>query len=269
MTVLRSVDSKLNNVIDELAANPALFLTQQNAFTRERVLGFKTTVKTILSMQGKTLDKEMIDAGLSATASAFVQRRKLLLPDLFNYIFHEFTAMLPAEKRYKGYRLLAVDGTDVNTPYNKNSEFYHEGPIQHGQETKGHNSVHLNCLYDLSNKLYIDASLGGDERRQVAEMVDRYHGNRAILIADRGYTSYNMIEHIRRNPDLDYVIRAPHSSTFREINELPFEEVDIDVSINVSTKSQQFCKIYGYRKLQGEPKPGYQRKQKPTWDFEP
>lgn len=65
---------------------------------------------------------------------------------------------------------------------------------------------------------------------------------------DRGYSGYNIVEHCNRYGGY-YVIRNPISNTIKEINELPDKPCDIDVEIKVSTKSKQWCDIYGYRKL--------------------
>ena len=45
-------------------------------FSRHRILDVETMMKLLFSMQGGSLQKELHEAGISATASAFVQSRK-------------------------------------------------------------------------------------------------------------------------------------------------------------------------------------------------
>jgi len=56
------------------------------------------------------------------TASAFVRARAKVLPEAFQYLFHKFNNKCFDNKLYKGYRLLAVEGTDLNIPKNPNDK---------------------------------------------------------------------------------------------------------------------------------------------------
>ena len=55
------------------------------------------------------------DAAATASASAFVQQRQKLLPAALEALFHRFTALLRPEKTFRGYRLLAVDGSSLKS----------------------------------------------------------------------------------------------------------------------------------------------------------
>ena len=69
-------------------------------------------------------------------------------------------------------------------------------------------------MYDVLNKLYVDAILPYefDEREAAEAMIKRYDGAPAILTADRGYPSYNLMETVNRNPLMEYLIRTPNSN---------------------------------------------------------
>lgn len=75
-------------------------------------------------MQGGTIGKELSKLGIDVTASGFIQRRDQILPDAFEFLFHEFSKGLPARRTVKGYRVYAVDGSDVLSPPNPDSELY-------------------------------------------------------------------------------------------------------------------------------------------------
>ena len=91
-------------------------------FSRNRILNFKDTLIIILGMAGGSLNKEIYDyfkcKTTIPTTSAFVQARAKILPEAFQYLFTEFNRECNTSKKYKGYQLLAADGTDLNIPKN-------------------------------------------------------------------------------------------------------------------------------------------------------
>lgn len=170
-------------------------------FIRKRKLSFETVLKTILGMGSKSLTNELINAFDTVadlpSASAFVQQRCKIKPEAFKTIFAGFTSKItntmPAD-----IRILAVDGSDVHIATNPDdlSSFH---PGANGQ--KPYNLLHLNALYDLNQHIYTDAVIQGrmnwDEHGALQEMVDNSDISKALVIADRGYESYNNIAHIQ------------------------------------------------------------------------
>ena len=65
----------------------------QNDFTRNRKLNATTTLKTILNMQGNSINAELLDAFPDIddrmTASAFEQAKEKLNREVFDYILKE------------------------------------------------------------------------------------------------------------------------------------------------------------------------------------
>jgi hypothetical protein len=113
------VKKKLTGLIEEMAASPALFVENANSdFTRNRKLSFTTVMNLIISMGGNSICSELMtyfDYDVdTATSSAFIQQRNKLLPFAFEFLFHEFTHSFQDLRTYKGYRLFAVDGSDLN-----------------------------------------------------------------------------------------------------------------------------------------------------------
>jgi hypothetical protein len=112
-------------------------------------------------------------------------------------------------KKYKGYRLLAADGSHL---YIANNPDDYETYMQACNEWKASNFLHLNALYDIQNKIYVDAEVqtmrGMNERKALTAMVDRSRiAEKAIIIADRNYEGYNIFAHIERK-GWNYVIRT-------------------------------------------------------------
>jgi len=208
------VKKKLMSLITEMSESPALYVKNpKKDFTRNRKLPFETVVKLIISMGGSSIYKELLESHdyelNTATTSAFVQQRDKILPFAFEFLFHEFTRSHSATKKYKGYRLLAADGSDLHIATNPDDP---DTYFQTQPDVKGYNLMHLNVLYDLCNRLYVDAHVQArrdfNEHKALATMVDRSPINdRVILTADRGYESYNNFAHIERK-GWNYLIRV-------------------------------------------------------------
>lgn len=80
-------------------------------------------IKCILAMSGKSLNGELTDyfnMNISMpTVSAFVQQRDKINYCTFEKLFHSFTNAIDEQNLYKGFRLLAVDGSDLHVPSNR------------------------------------------------------------------------------------------------------------------------------------------------------
>ncbi len=119
---LRKAISKVTNNPERCSSKPG------KDFTRARKLPMKKVIESIMAMGGKDLKCQMMhlfDFSTSApTVSAFAQQRSKLSASAFETIFHEFTQKSASTKGlYKGYRLLAVDGSDLHVPTNKKQPF--------------------------------------------------------------------------------------------------------------------------------------------------
>lgn len=265
---------QLNNIIDEMATNPSLFAMNPNKdFTRKRDIDFKTLINIILSMAGNSINKELYDYFKSGhkipTSSAFVQQRGKLLPSAFEYLFHEFNNIGFHNKTYNGYYLYACDGTDVNIARNPQSETY----ISFGE--KGYNQFHVNAMYDVLNKVYVDAIVQPrpqiKEARACCDMVDRTKPlGKTIILCDRGYESFNLFEHINRKKDVNYLIRTKNAG-IKEIANLPLEELDTTINIQLRTPStNEDKKAFAEGKAKcfsGKSKNGKDKKMI-SWDYE-
>lgn len=154
----KTIMKKLLDSITEVELNSREFVVNPEIdFTRKRKLEFKEMIRIMLSMGGQSLNLELLDYFSydveAATCSAFVQQRRKLLPALFETLFHDFTSKLSDVKYYDGYRMLAVDGSDLNITYNPdNIKTYHPNG-----KAKGFNLLHLNAMYDLCNLIYVDS----------------------------------------------------------------------------------------------------------------
>lgn len=240
------VKNKLTELISKMAAKPNLFVKNPKAdFTRKRKLSFETVMNLMLSMGGNSLTNELMeyfdyDVDM-ASSSAFIQQRDKLVPFAFEFLLNEFTHSFQDLKTYEGCRLLAVDGSDLNICHNPNDV---DTYFQSIPNTKGFNQLHLNAMYDVCNKLYVDVCIQPGRRenefRALTDMID--HSNISgdvIVVADRGYESYNVFAHIEQK-DWKYAIRVKDlmSNGILSALKLPDED-EFDVNIHrILTRKQ-------------------------------
>ena len=230
----------LNHVISVVSNSPSLFsVNPKSDFTRNRKLSFETVIKNVICMEAGSLKDELLKlndySSFTPTSSAFVQARSKIKHDAFKTIFDTFNQKSLVTKTLKGYRLLAIDGTVLPID---NSFADEETTLQKiNNSDKTFSAFHLNASYDLLECTYDDLVIQGqanfDENGAFVQLVDQYKGNKAIFIADRGYESFNGVEHVSHSEN-KYLIRVKdiHSKTgiMKSFGSLPNNEFDIDVS---------------------------------------
>ena len=211
-TYIEKLKGTLYDLIHEMSAHYWLYVSDpERNFSRERKLPFEKVLAMLISMGGGSLRNELIDyfrcSADMASAPAFVQRRAQLLPEALEYLFHRFTEETAKERLYKGYQLLAADGSDLQIFADpKDPDSYYPGT--NGQ--KHYSMLHINAVYDLLNRTYQDILIQKgrkmNENAALVQMTDRSSVSKAILIADRNYEAYNGIAHIEKK-GWKYLIR--------------------------------------------------------------
>ena len=203
------VKETLFSLINSMSEHKEEFVRKPGKdFVRHRSLDFTTMIKCILSFGCNTLANEILnffDFQYVPTVSAFVQQRVKILSEAFHHLLLQFNEKMDVSpKLFHGYRLLAVDGSDLTLPFNSNEP--------ENIRTKDHcNFLHLNTVYDVCSKLYVDASFyagsKGGEAAAAVELVKQLSDRHPVIVlADRGYENYNLFAHIEDRL-FDYVIR--------------------------------------------------------------
>ncbi len=202
----------LRTTIRDMARNKHLFTRSPGKdFTRKQKLNFASVVSALLSMSGGSTASSLMDYfkfdPSTANSSAFVQQRAKLKPEAMEYLLQRFVQGSPAKKTFHDYRLLAVDGSDIQifADSNDKGSYY---PGVNGQHP--YSLQHLNALFDLENRIYTDAviqkSRDENEHKALTTLVDRAEIFNAILLADRGYEGYNNMAHLQEK-GWHYLIR--------------------------------------------------------------
>ncbi|QAA34455.1 IS4 family transposase [Clostridium manihotivorum] len=283
-TKSQELRSTLFELIQELRDNPKENIRNPDKdFLRNRKLPFDKIIFSLLGMEGNTLSNELLNQwGCSidtATSAAFVQQRAKILTTAFEKLFHNFVNKTTTDYLFKGYRLLAVDGSDIHIPTNKNDL---DSLYEFKDSRKPYNLLHLNALYDLNQHTYEDVIVLrrklSNECKALTDMVDRSTiKTPAIILADRGYESYNNMAHIQQK-GWKFLIRIKdfhgHASGILHGFELPSaDEFDVDIDLNLTRKQtnkvKELLKDKNHYRLIGKNKtfdylPETNRKSDPT-----
>lgn len=195
---------------------------EDNAFTRNRKLSFQDIISFILGLPRKSLPTELDlffeEKDFSVSKQAFSKARYKISSQAFEDIFHMSTDIFQfarQPKTWDGYRIFAVDGSDIAVDHNKNNA------VEFGLKTNNHSSypmARLSALYDITNDLIVDVQFTG------ISVGEREHAHRLLsskaltnskkyknlIIFDRGYPSRALI-HELEDRGFFYLIRCSHS----------------------------------------------------------
>ena len=242
------VKTTLNHIIHDMGKHPEDFCVDpERNFTRNRKLDFEDVLSLLVKMGGRSLRSELLDGfGYdldTATVSAFVQQRAKIKSEALAYLFHKFTDTCAKPKLYKGYQLLAVDGSDLQFTANP------DDPLSYFPGVNGqlhYSFLHLNALFDLNSRLYRDAVIQkkreANENAALVEMVDRMNEKiPAIIVADRGYESYHVMELIRKK-GWRFLIRLRKAQGILTKLPLPDGEFDLTFQIYLTRKQTNATK---------------------------
>lgn len=278
MILLRAqkIHENLEKAIEAIVKNKEQYVKNPSAdFTRNRKLTMTTVVKEILSMRGGSLKKELHHFSelhkIDLTPSAFVQQRSKISSMAFKDIFNTFNNCCDDPNLYKGYRLLAVDGSDIDRSRDPNLDSF----MVNANRPEGFNKVHLNALYDLCNKTYFDVLLQPtpkeDEHEALEKMLNHNtFDTKSIIIADRGYEGYNTLAHLINTDNVDFICRARHGyGGLKKIRELPMRELDEDITVEIATTQTKEDKVRGRIRLaqKSKKKTNSPKTTIQSWDF--
>ena len=244
-SILRNCINDLNECKDYFTARPL------KDFSRNGKLPFNQMIELILCMGAGSLQNEMLNyfdfSEDIATTSAYVQKRAKILPEAFESLFDLFTKRISESESetYRGFRLLAVDGSDFLTAANPDDpDSYFPGT----ENQKSYNLLHLNALYDVVSHIYVDALLQkrrcSDECGALVSMTDRSPLNNVLLMADRGYESYNVLGHIQEK-GWKFLFRIKNGAGGIVSGlDLPDEPIfDVPFTLNLTNKQSNEVKL--------------------------
>ena len=191
-------------------------------FVRSRKLPFESLVLLIAKLCKKTLSVEIenffIESGQiqPCSVSAFVQQRIKLKP-LFFSCWNKFLCSTwyqlnkDAVKRWKGYRIVAADGSNA-TLVNNEALSKHFGGQRNQQSF--FTVAKTFYYYDVLNELILLPKISPyrhGELNMVYDMVDRTEED-MLIIYDRNFSNYKVMAlHLWQEKERKFIIRAKDS----------------------------------------------------------
>ena len=235
---------KLQTILKEMESNKAQYIANpQKDFTRKRKVTFYDMMWFLLFIGANSMSEEIRRAFNDKAFSyisevAILKSRSKIKVSAFEQLLRKFNDTLENPKKYKSYRVIAVDGSDFSSLYSADSQ-YATISNQYG----GANRMHINFAYDILNKNFLDCVIEtknkADERKGAVKMLSALCESEKILaIMDRGYDGLKVFEHCNRIKNLSYLIRIRSGMT-KEIKSLPDKELDLDLNFEVREQSKR------------------------------
>lgn len=249
--------AKLFKKLSKLLTNTELIETysfKKKYFSRNRKLPFTTVTLLILRLLKTSVKSELksfhttifrVDEVCNwVTDSAFCRARQKikhqLFIELYRFIVRWFYAHIGG-RRWFHFRLLAVDGSELNLPSSK--ELLNKFGCHHTNSigTKIP-QARVSFLYDVINRMTIDAQIESFKvgEQKMFESHLNYIGKGDLLTADSNYGHFRILKAIVATK-ADYCIRMSQSSNFIK-NFLASGETDVITEWHPSTNTISNCK---------------------------
>jgi hypothetical protein len=212
-----------------------------NSFVRKRKLCFIELLYFILNLNKRSIQLELDDffegvkgeKDMIISKQAFSKARQNINPDAFIKL-HEITIEKAYKdnsfKKFKGYRLLAIDGSILSL-YNTENIREHFGYIQNKYTQTA--MAQASVLYDVENDFIIHACLDRyetSERKMAVKhlmKLSEYEKQKDLILFDRGYPSSELISELT-DLKIDYAMRV--SKIFKkEVREYPYNDGIIEI----------------------------------------
>lgn len=213
-------------------------------FTRTRKLSFSDT---ILYTLGNTRGPAYLEADRFCDAAnsgpvsdvAIRKARAKISPEAFYELFLLTGEVVPQEKKYHGYQIIAVDGMKGELPktpelvekYCHNKDYY---PL-----------FHTVAAYDVMNEVFLDAlfHFGGVSEYEygvnlVDHLTERSEKVPRIWVFDRGFPSLRLLQHLNQSNE-KYVMRVS-CSFLKEVNEFG-KSTAVDKVIPISYNNRRMA----------------------------
>ncbi len=224
------------------------YKTSEQAFTRDRKIGFSENIAFILNTLSRTLQIEIDDfanrvmgkKNMEITKQAFSKSRKNISWMAFQRLFEvtrEIVFKKNAIKRFKGYRIFAIDASElvIDKTHDIGEYFI---PRPNGPSNKS--NARISLFTDAIDGFVVDANIGSLEKsersfaKEHLKVFEQYCNNKDIVIFDRGYPSREMIAVIT-NMECKYLMRL-QSSSFKGA----FDNHSNDFYITISNKGKEY-----------------------------
>jgi len=222
--------SELQTYLNEVAINAELtnlFRYSETDFTRKRKLCFKNISLLIVRLCKKTLSVEMDDffsaikSSKSCSVAAFSLQRAKLNPRFFHswnmFLWKSFYKHYANDiKRWKGYRILGCDGSNIALVNRPELRDYFGGQSNQNSSFIGAKTFYC---FDVLNKMILYSKIAPYRHGELRTAYDMINNTSIepdmLLIFDRYFSNYKMTALMQwKEKEIKYVIRVKDSLNF-------------------------------------------------------
>jgi hypothetical protein len=177
----------------------------ETSFTRERQLTAERVIAMIIESAKQSLQARVYEFGVKfkegvfATKQAFSKQRQFVNPEYIREFYDETAEEMLTEgelRTFKGMHLTAVDGTRIAC---ENTAELIENFGSSGSRREACSAL-ASVVYDVIERVSFDCQIGSyalSERNLLDKHLERletFGSEKFLIIADRGYPSYDLIE---------------------------------------------------------------------------
>ena len=180
----------------------------------------RKSVKSIQNVlnEAETYLSNMLEEDLiTISKSAYSQAREKISYEAFIELCNDIKEQFYQEydyKKYKGFRLLGVDGSMIILPNNEDTrkEFSTTNvKNQYKDKNKEIVQARVSLLYDVLNNIVEDAILADSKTHEINITIDEHLKKvkeEDLIIFDRGYPSYRLFATITSKCKANYLVRT-------------------------------------------------------------
>ena len=254
-SVVSKAFSTVNNIFKDIDDHKNEYMAMEfvgKDYTRNRKLSMSQVLMSLFSFGSASLHDEYnelyVHHKIDTSLCAFVRARDKISLRGIKLILEKLNRKMSYDKTFKGYRLLAIDGSKVSIYPNKKDDEIDK------RKSKGDGKpislIHVSALFDVLNKVFVDCRVNkeseADEIRDAMQFIKDNTDDKNIYVCDRGYEGYNLFYNIMKT-DQHFVIRIKdiNSSTsishrVKKIVKDLSEEFDETVTLTLTRKSGAF-----------------------------
>lgn len=211
-----------------------------HSFSRKRKMPLKDMLLCCLSKKGLTTAfelrnyfKEKGKLFMQLSTQGYLQQRKRLNPEIFPYLNCEYLKDFyhsDEPRLWKGYLLIAIDGSKAEVPNSKeNRESFGNSGNHHSP--KGQIRALVSGMYDVLNHFYLDieiehiSSSENELAKRNLKQLKKIGIKQPVLVFfDRGYPSIEFIDFLETER-VHYLIRLSSNDYLAERKQMPSEEL--------------------------------------------
>lgn len=227
----KRIKKSIQNIKNKSKNNQDYKITEKS-FIRNRKMNFEDFIWYLTLQKGRTTSMELDEYlksknetyKISISKQAFSKQRLNLKPEIFIDLYKDylkdFYKKSPKEvKKYKGYYVLAIDGSMFEIPNTKELRDIYKTQ----KNSSGHReSARVSGIYDVENEFMVDAIIKDCEKgeKNLAKINIEKAGQiidlkKCIIIFDRGYPGLDLIWFLEKM-GVKYIFRLQSTNMYEK-----------------------------------------------------